>query len=160
MENELESPQAGAAGHLVCSEPGSRGYSVGGSFGPFVTPKRSARCRIPALLLSVSLPLFATWVQRRGRVAQVAAAAPGPPEWSPRRLRTRRPGGGALLQRARPRRAHGCGLVSARQATGQKRERRSARVSRLAPLGRRNRRCTPFLVERVGGVEGGGCRRG
>lgn len=41
------------------------------------------------------------------------------------------------------------------------RERRRARVYRLAPLGRRNPRCTPFLVERVGGVEGrGGCRRG
>lgn len=59
-------------------------------------------------------------VQRRGRMAQVGAAAPGAPEWSPRRRPTRRPGGGALLQVARPRRAHGCGSVSAREDTRQK----------------------------------------
>lgn len=44
----------GAAGHLVCSEPGSRGYSVGSGSGPFVTPKQPEMCRISALLVSLS----------------------------------------------------------------------------------------------------------
>lgn len=39
---------------LVCSEPGSQGYSVGSSSGPFVTPKQPAMCTISALLVSLS----------------------------------------------------------------------------------------------------------
>lgn len=160
MENELESPQAGAAGHLVCSEPGSRGDSVGGSFGPFVTPKRSARCRIPALLLSVSLPLLATWVQRRGRVAQVAAAAPGPPEWSPRRLRTRRPGGGAPAPAGAS--SPGARLRLGVRASSDRTKKRKEISTRLPARAARQTESAlhPLFGGKGGGRGRGGCRRG
>lgn len=94
-------------------------------------------------------------------MAQVGAAAPGPPERSPRRLPTRRPGGGALLQLARPRRAHGCGSVPARSETRpqEKGDERASTGSRRSADG--IGAAPPFWWKGWGAWKGGGgCRRG
>lgn len=93
-------------------------------------------------------------------MARVGAAAPGPPERSPSRLPTCRRGGGALLWfvqssvSARWRLALHALETQQKEKGNQPRStgsRRSADGIRAAP---------PFLVERVGGVEGGGAGEG
>lgn len=151
-----EEPQMGAAGHLVCSEPGSRGYSVGRQrLGSFCYPTAASDVQ-NRRTFSFSLPF--SFQRGSGR----------PGGWLERELRRRVPrsdprAGFRLADGAQEpcsswcdlRGAHGGGSLSTRQSPAE-RKGKPARVHRLAPLGRRNPRCTPFF----GGKGGGRGRRG
>lgn len=90
-------------------------------------------------------------------MAKVGAAAPGPQERSPSRLPTCRRSPVLVCAIFGERTAAAC---SPRVRNPTKRKRKSAQVYRLAPLGRRNPRCTPFFGGKGGGRGRRGCRRG
>lgn len=151
LRKRARNPQPGAAGHLVCSEPGAGGTRCASSPGPFVSPKPpGARSGWLALPLPSAGQEEPPGRGGGGCSAGFPEAAPGQPSGSQTGRKS------PTLASSSPGGAHGGGAGSTRCKPNKKAGGNRLRVCRLATHGSQNPRCTPFF----GGKGGGRGREG